>query len=420
VEPPSRARRRLALKSAYRIGPRSTVVTLSKESIMRAGNDRILTTHTGSLPRPPELTRLYARHSRGEAVDLEELDRAGKQAVREVVTKQREAGIDIANNGEQQRDSFLLYVRDRLSGLGGTWARRQRADFARYPIFAKEVYEASRHKEAVDDIEHLPKAVGAIGYPDDFAVKAECAEFRAVLDEIGAGFVDAFVTAPSPGMVGAIVLNEHYPAREDFIDALAQALMVEYRAIVEGGFILQLDCPDLARERHNTYQDRPLHEFLAFIEMVVAAINRVLRDVPRERVRMHVCWGNYEGPHDCDVALEAIIPVVRQANVGGFVLPFANPRHAHEYRYVKELLGDDQYLVAGVIDTTTNFIEHPEVVAERLERVARVVGDPARVLAGTDCGFETIAGKGRVAADVAWAKLAALSEGAALASARLF
>jgi len=228
------------------------------------------------------------------------------------------------------------------------------------------------------------------------------------------------VTAPSPGMVGAVVLNEHYSAQQDFIDALGAALAVEYRAIIESGFILQLDCPDLARERHNTYQDRPLSEFLAFVEMVVDAINRVLQDAPRERVRMHVCWGNYEGPHDCDVPLEDIIPALRRANVGGFVLPFANPRHAHEYRYASELLRDDQYLVAGVIDTTTNFIEHPEVVAERLERVARVVGDPRRVVAGTDCGFETIAGKGRVAADVVWAKLAALSEGAALASARLF
>ena len=221
-------------------------------------------------------------------------------------------------------------------------------------------------------------------------------------------------------MVSAIVLNEYYSTQEDFINALASALRIEYEAIIKSGFILQLDCPDLARERHNTYQDRPLNELLQFVEMVVYAINRVLEDVPRERVRMHLCWGNYEGPHDCDVPLNEIVPVVRQANVGGFVLPFANPRHAHEYRYLKELLHDDQYVVAGVIDTTTNFVEHPEVVAERLERVAAIVGDPRRILAGTDGGFETIAGRGRVAADVAWAKLTALSEGAALASARLF
>jgi 5-methyltetrahydropteroyltriglutamate--homocysteine methyltransferase len=387
---------------------------------MQAANNRILVTHTGSLPRPPELTALYARHSRGEAVDLQALDKAGRKAVRDVVAKQKDAGIDIANNGEQQRDSFVFYIRDRLSGLGGTWARRQRADFARYPLFVKEIQEATQHKVAVDDIQHLPKAIGEVAYLDDGAVKAECTEFRTALDEAGNPFVDAFVTAPSPGMVSAIVLNEHYATQQEFINALATALRVEYRVIVESGFILQVDCPDLARERHNTYQDRPLSEFLDFAEMVVDAINRALETLPRERVRMHVCWGNYEGPHDCDVPLKEIISVIRQANVGGIVLPFANPRHAHEYRYVKEILRDDQYLVAGVIDTTTNFIEHPEVVAERLERAAAMVVDPARVLAGTDCGFETIAGKGRVATDVAWAKLAALSEGAALASARLF
>jgi 5-methyltetrahydropteroyltriglutamate--homocysteine methyltransferase len=367
----------------------------SKGGTMHAGNDRILTTHAGSLPRPPELVRLYARHSRGEAVDPQELETAGNKAMREVVVRQRDTGIAIGNNGEQQRDSFVLYLRDRLSGLGGTWARRQRADFARYPLFVKEVQEATQHKEAVDDIQHLPKALGEIGYPDDAAVQAECSEFRTVLNEIGSDFVDAFVTAPSPGMVSAVVLNEHYSTQEDFINALASALRVEYAAIIKSGFILQLDCPDLARERHNTYQDRPLNEFLQFAEMVVDAINRVLEGLPRDRVRMHVCWGNYEGPHDCDVPLNEIVPVVRQANVDGFVLPFANPRHAHEYRYLKELIGDDRYVVAGVIDTTTNFVEHPEVIAERLERIAAIVGDPQRVLAGTDCGFETIAGKGR-------------------------
>jgi 5-methyltetrahydropteroyltriglutamate--homocysteine methyltransferase len=382
--------------------------------------DRILTSHTGSLPRPPELTRLYARHARGEQVDPAELDMAGRKAAREAVAKQIEAGIDIGNNGEQQRDSFLLYVRDRLSGLGGNWTRRQRADYARYPIFASEVAQAMQGKEAVDEIQLLPKAVGEVRYLDDAAVKAECSEFRAILDELGGGFVDAFLTAPSPGMVSAIILNEHYPSQEDFISALAAALQVEYEAIIRAGFILQVDCPDLARERHNTFQDRPLSDFLDFAEQVIEAVNRAVQDFPRDRVRMHVCWGNYEGPHDCDVPLNDIIPVVRQARVGGFVLPFANPRHAHEYRYAKDLLQDGQYIVAGVIDTTTNFVEHPEVVAERLERIAAIVGDPRRVLAGTDCGFETIAGKGRVAADVVWAKLAALSEGAALASSRLF
>jgi 5-methyltetrahydropteroyltriglutamate--homocysteine methyltransferase len=386
---------------------------------MRTSECRVLTTHTGSLPRPLELTRLYARRSRGEAVSADELEAAGRAALRWVVAKQAEAGIDIANNGEQQRDSFLLYVRDRLSGLDGTWSRRQRADVERYPIFKQQAFQATG-KESVDDIRGLTRARGEIRYLDADPVVKECADFKTALDASRAGFAETFLTAPSPGMVSAIVLNEHYPSEEAFLAALAEALRVEYEAIVGSGFLLQLDCPDLARERHNTYQDRPLAEFLAFGNRVIDAINHALRNIPRERVRLHVCWGNYEGPHDCDVPLEDIIPVMRRAKVGGFVLPFANPRHAHEFRYVKELVADDQLVVAGVIDTTTNYVEHPEVVAERLERVAVALGDPHRVMAGTDCGFESVAGKGRVTEEVAWAKLAALSKGARLASSRLF
>jgi 5-methyltetrahydropteroyltriglutamate--homocysteine methyltransferase len=337
-----------------------------------------------------------------------------------IVAKQVEAGVDIGNNGEQQRDSFLFYIRDRLSGLGGSWQRRQRADVERYPIFMKESYEASLKKESVDDIRGLPKALGDIGYPDSSEVKAECADFRATLDTAGNPFAEAFLTAPSPGMVSAIVKDEHYGNEEKFLRALGSALRVEYKAIVDAGFLLQLDCPDLARERHNTFADRPIGDFLTFGNRVVDAINEAIRDIPPERVRLHVCWGNYEGPHDLDVELQEIIPFLRRAKVGGFVLPFANPRHAHEYRYLKDLIAKDQIIVAGVIDSTTNFVEHPEVIAERLENVAKTIGDPHRVMAGSDCGFETIAGRGRVAEDVVWAKFKSMAEGAKLASSRLF
>jgi hypothetical protein len=197
--------------------------------------------------------------------------------------------------------------------------------------------------------------------------------------------------------------NRYYATKEAYLEALADALRLEYEAIVGHGFLLQLDCPDLALERHVTYQDRPLAEFLGFVERVVAAISRALVNLPRERVRMHVCWGNYEGPHDLDVPLAAVLPIIRQANVGGFAFPFANPRHAHEYRcFEGGVLADDQILVAGVIDPLTNFVEHPEVVAKRIERVAATVGHPRRVLAGTDCGFDTSAGIGRVTEDVVW------------------
>jgi 5-methyltetrahydropteroyltriglutamate--homocysteine methyltransferase len=387
---------------------------------MQRSEQRILTTHTGSLPRPAALTQLYARRARGETIDEVELDAAGKRALAWVVPQQIAAGIDIGNNGEQQREGFFLYLRHRLSGFGGSWQRSPRGDVERYPLFKEAMQRQLAGKDAVSNFAP-PKAVGAIRYLDPALVHRECSDFRAALDAAGARFVEPFLTAPSPGIVAAAVLNEHYASEAAYLAALATALKVEYDAIVGHGFLLQLDCPDLALERHVSYLDRPLGDFLGFVERVVTAINAALVDVPRDRVRMHVCWGNYEAPHDCDVPLAEIWPVLRQAKVGGFVLPFANPRHAHEVRCLETLpLADDQLLVAGVIDSLTNFVEHPEVVAERIERAAQAVGDPRRVIAGTDCGFDTSAGMGRVAEDVVWAKLKALSEGARLASARLF
>ena len=215
--------------------------------------------------------------------------------------------------------------------------------------------------------------------------------------------------------------NDYYDTLDDYLEALGKALQVEYETIVDHGFVLQIDAPDLAMERHVTYKDAPLAAFQEFVEMVIGVINRSLVNVPRDRVRLHVCWGNSESPHDSDVPLEDILPIVAKANVGGFVLPFANPRHSHEYRHFADHpLADDQILVAGVVDTLTNIVEHPEVVADRLERVASVVGDPTRVLAGTDCGFDTSAGWGRVAEDVVWAKLKSMRAGADLATSRLF
>jgi 5-methyltetrahydropteroyltriglutamate--homocysteine methyltransferase len=391
---------------------------------MRWSDDRILTTHAGSLPRPPALVRLYARRAAGEAVDPAALEAAGREALRQIVPRQIEAGIDVGNNGEQQREGFFLYVQRRMSGFGGSWQRRQRGDVARYPIFQQMMQEQQAGRTAVSNF-LPPRAMSEVRYLDPAAAHAECEDFRRVLAATE-GFVESFLTAPSPGIVAAAVKNEHYETEEAYLEALADALRVEYEAIVGHGFLLQLDCPDLALERHITYQDRPLGDFLGFVERVVGAINRALANVPRDRVRLHVCWGNYEGPHDMDVPLAEILPIIREAQVGGFVFPFANPRHAHEYRCFEgrgaghAALDDDQILVAGVIDTLTNFVEHPEVVAERIERVAAAIGDPRRVLAGTDCGFDTSAGMGRVAEDVVWAKLRALRDGARLASQRLF
>ncbi|HEY1258696.1 MAG TPA: cobalamin-independent methionine synthase II family protein [Stellaceae bacterium] len=386
---------------------------------MRRSEDRILTTHTGSLPRPAELTRLYIRRARGESVDAAELDRLGHAALRDILRKQAEAGVDVGNNGEQQREGFFLHIRHRMSGFGGSWQRRTRADAARYPVFRRIMEEQLAARQAVSNM-GPPKAIGEIRYLGRNAVEAECAEFRTALDETGTHFVEPFVTAPSPGIIAGAMKNEYYDSEASYLAALGTALREEYEAIVKAGFLLQLDCPDLALERHLSYQDRPLGDFLGFVERVVSTINVALENIPREQVRLHVCWGNYEGPHDCDVPLADILPILKEAKVGAFFLPFANPRHAHEYKvFEQQPLADDQLLVAGVIDSLTNFVEHPEAVADRIERVAQVVGDPKRVLAGTDCGFDTSAGMGRVAEDVVWAKLKSLAEGARLASARL-
>ena len=382
---------------------------------------RILTTHTGSLPRPRRLTEIYAARARGEAIDAQELAAEGRAAVAHVVAKQLEAGIDIGNNGEQQREAFFLYVRHRMSGFGGGWSRKTFADVARYPDFRAWKTAHDGIGASISNTDQVPEAVGEVRYLDRALVEAECVDFAAALAAAPGRFAEPFMTAPSPGIIAAALRNRWYDTDDAYLAALGDALKVEYETIVAHGFLLQIDAPDLAMERHLSFQDRPLSDFVAFAEKVVATINRALEAIPPDRVRLHACWGNYEGPHDCDVAMAEVLPAIRQAKVGGFVLPVANPRHAHETKCFSAFTAEpDKIVVAGVIDVLTNFVEHPEVVADRIERVAQAVGDPRRVIAGTDCGFDTSAGRGRVAEDVVWAKLAALAEGARIASRRLF
>ena len=382
--------------------------------------DRILTTHTGSLPRGRELTGLYANRQKGEAFDADAIASLARESVRKIVAREAAVGIDIGNDGEQMKDGFFLYLKHRLTGLGGSWQRSPRADVERYPEFKRMLAERAP-KVAVDARTLVPKAVGEVSYISDEPLREDCRFFKATLEQSGDPFVDAFLTAPSPGIVATAIRNEYYDSQDAYLEALGRALQVEYETIVSNGFLLQIDAPDLGLERHITYAQQPLSNFLDFAERVVATINNALANVPRHRVRLHVCWGNYEGPHDCDVPLKDILPLLLEADVGGLVLHFANPQHAHDYACLKEIpLHDDQIIVAGVIDPLTNIVEHPEVVAERLQRVAEVVGDPRRVQGGTDCGFDTGAGSGRVAEDVVWAKLAALSNGARIATERLF
>jgi 5-methyltetrahydropteroyltriglutamate--homocysteine methyltransferase len=388
---------------------------------MRRSTERILTTHAGSLPRPENLTGLFVRRARGESIGADEIAAAGLDALRAIVPKQVEAGVDVGNNGEQQRDSFFLYLKERLTGLGGTWQRPSRADVDRYPEFKKRYLEQTSSKGRVSPNEGLPMAIGEVRYVDPAAIEAECRDFSEVLSANPGAFSDVFMNAPSPGIVAAAIKNQHYDTELKYLQALGEALRIEYEAIVRAGFVLQIDAPDLALERHISFKDRPLSAFVDFIENVVSVINAALKNIPPDRVRLHVCWGNSESPHDSDVPLADILPAVRQAKVGALYLPFAGPRHAHEFRCFERFpLRDEQLLIAGVIDPLTNIVEHPEVVADRIERVAAVLGDPSKVLAANDCGFDTSAGWGRVAPDVVWAKLRSLRDGARIASERIF
>jgi len=308
-------------------------------------------------------------------------------------------------------------VRYRLSGFSGESKRPPVKDVVAYPSFRALMQSRGR----VSLLTAPPRATGDVRYVDRGPLDRELAGYGKALAGQPRQFVESFWTAPSPGIVASAMQNDHYGSLAEYVNAVADALQTEYEAIVAQGFVLQIDAPDLAMERHRLFADRPLEEFLDFVELTVAAINRALANVPRDKVRLHVCWGNYEGPHTFDVPFDDLAARLYQARVGALVLSMANPRHAHEHKsFAKHPLPRDWNLVAGVIDTTTNYVEHPEVVADRIETAAKAVGDPRRVLAGTDCGFDSSTGVGLVAEEIVWEKLRALSAGARLASARLF
>jgi 5-methyltetrahydropteroyltriglutamate--homocysteine methyltransferase len=374
---------------------------------------RILTTHAGSLPRPPALADMHGRRSRGEDVDPGELERAIEEATTAVIAAQVAAGIDIGNDGEQARESFVTYVQHRMTGFGGTSQRPLMRDLQEHPDFLE--LAVPRFQRIKVSLMAAPAAIADVRYRDTSELDAECALVSS------APFAQTFMTACSPGIVASAMENRHYATQDAYVRAVAAALRTEYRAIVDRGLLLQIDAPDLALERHTLFADRPLAEFLAWVELVIDAINGALEGIDPDAVRLHVCWGNYEGPHTHDVPLDEIQPLLYEAHVGALVISMANARHAHEVRcFERRPLPDHMALVAGVIDTTSNYVEHPEVVADRLARVVEVVGDPRRVIAGTDCGFDTSAGIGDVAPSLVWEKLRSLREGADLASERLF
>ncbi|HUF80810.1 MAG TPA: hypothetical protein VMN03_06715 [Burkholderiales bacterium] len=343
---------------------------------------------------------------------VEEID----AAVRQVVEAQLQAGIDIVNDGEQSRPGFSTYITERMRGFGGQSARRSATDFSRFPGFAEYWLWVYRGIPVHSNTQ--PKAVAAVEYFGKASAQAECERLLSLLR--GRADVQGFMTAPSPGIISTTMQNDFYESHEAYLFALARELRKEYEVIAGSGLLLQIDAPDLAMERNIEFQEGTDADFLAIVEMHVAALNEALVNIPRDRVRLHCCWGASERPHFDDMSLELLLPVIRKARVGGLSIPFANPRHQHEYEVVKRVkLPADMKLIAGVIDNTTNFVEHPEVVSRRIIEAVSAVGDADRVIAGTDCGFGTFAGFQRVASDVTFAKLRACREGADLAAARL-
>lgn len=385
---------------------------------MKTSDRRILTTHVGSLPRGPALTAMLLAEDDGETVDARAFAAALDREMGALVEAQIAARVDIAGDGELPRVSFSTYVSRRMTGFSGRSNRPMFRDAKAFPGWREWLREHGLRRARLFD---APAAEAPVAYGPLDRAEAECAAFERALAAHPGAFVETFVTVPSPGIVATTMENRHYDSHEAYLFALAAALKVECDAVAARGFVVQVDAPDLAMERACFFQDRTRREFLGFVEMHVAAINAAVADIPPERVRLHACYGNRNSPHAFDIECPDILPLLYEARAGALSLPFANPRHAHEVDAFRDIPPPDgMILIPGVIDTVTNYVEHPALVAERIERAVRAVGDRERVVAGTDCGFATAAGDSFVAPDVVWAKLGALADGAALASARLW
>lgn len=382
---------------------------------MLASQDRILTTHVGSLPRNDKLSDMLMRREAGEAFDAGEMSAEMDKAVRHVVDRQAKAGIDIGNDGEQQRVGFQTYVPQRMSGFAGISKRRRGMEFEEFPELVKYLTHRFPH---VSKQQNAPEAQSEVKYLDIGPIRQELARVKEIA---GDTFKEMFMTAASPGIISSTMLNAYYPTHDDYLDALAREMGKEYRAIHEAGFLVQIDAPDLAMDRTMFHRDLTDAQFAGQVERQVAAINKGIEGIPRERVRLHVCYGNWEGPHVHDVPLSVILPALYQARVGALSIEFANPRHAHEYAaFKRHPLPKDMVLIPGVIETTSNIVEHPEVVARRIADAVEAVGERERVIASTDCGFGTFTNREWVVEPVVWLKLKALREGADIASARLW
>jgi 5-methyltetrahydropteroyltriglutamate--homocysteine methyltransferase len=384
---------------------------------MHRSDERILTTHVGSLPRNEVLSDLLIRNEAGERVDQAELARQSETAVRHVVRQQVSSGVDVVNDGEQPRVGFQTYVAQRMQGFGGESSRPRPRDYVDFPSLLAQHRQRFPRRSKVSN---APQAIAEVAYEDLSPAEEECRMFRSALAGLARPPTDAFMTAASPGIIATTMLNAHYDSYEAYVFALARQMRKEYE-LIAAEFVLQIDAPDLAMERSVLFHDKSEAEFLKIAEMHIAALNEALAGIPRDRIRLHCCWGNYDGPHIHDIPLIEILPVLTQAKVGALSVEFANPRHQHEYANLKKAgLPPEFLLLPGIIDSTTNYVEHPEVVANRICEAVDAVGDRTRVIASSDCGFGTFAGSELVAEDVVWAKLKSCREGADLATRRLW
>ena len=376
---------------------------------MKRSTERFLTTHTGSLPRPDDLIRMMYAKEEGVPVEREALANRVRTAVAEIVKKQADAGVDLINDGELSKPSYATYIKDRLNGFGGTGNTFVYQDLAEYPKLAQRVFGdpgRSRRK--------TPACNAPISVRDAKAAREDVASLTAALAQVKAA--EGFMSAASPGVVSLFFRNDHYKDFETYIYAIADAMRDEYETVTKAGLVLQIDCPDLGMGRHIQYADLDLKEFRKRIQIHIEALNHATKAIPPEQLRVHLCWGNYEGPHHRDVALADIIDIVFSARPAAISLEAANPRHAHEWALFETVkLPAGKCLIPGVIESKSNFIEHPEPIAQRIARYAKLVGRD-NVIAGSDCGYGTWVGQAAVDPDVVWAKLAALAEGARLAS----
>ncbi|MDJ1434703.1 cobalamin-independent methionine synthase II family protein [Halostagnicola sp. A-GB9-2] len=383
---------------------------------MTTTEDRISTTHVGSLPRPPELLELLKARQDGADVDEDEWEATVTDATRTVLERQADIGLDVVNNGEQSRVSFNWYVADRLSGIDGEREQEIWADLEDYPEYADETF-----KTDVIDLSMQPVVVDEIEYTGQEEAAAECEEFREALTTVDAEYEETFMTSASPSIVTTTHVNDYYDSYKEYLFDVADAMADEYELVAETGMTIQIDAPELLTVgQTSAFADEPIEDIKNATNLHVKALNKALENVPAEQVRLHTCWGSYEGPHHLDANLVDLLPEIYEADITGLHVEQANPRHQHEYRaFAEQPVPDGWTLMPGVVDVKTNIIDHPETIADRLERVADVVDDSTPIVAAPDCGFDTQAGIGMVDPEIAWAKLEALVEGSEIATERL-